>query len=82
MLGLFTRLYGTELYSTAESSVSSDTVVDIEAKCRRGVAIGLSQAIRGGPTLHIWCCCFDWVYYEALISNTTYKNRDKWVVVS
>ena len=24
---------------------------------------------------------FDWVYYEALISNTTYKNRDKWVVV-
>ena len=25
---------------------------------------------------------FDWVYYEALVSNTTYKNRDKWVVVS
>ena len=24
---------------------------------------------------------FDWVYYEALVSNTTYKNRDKWVVV-
>ena len=25
---------------------------------------------------------FDWVYYEALTSSTTYKNRDKWVVVS
>ena len=25
---------------------------------------------------------FDWVYYEVLISNTTYKNRDKWAVVS